>query len=170
MTSYFNKNNDLVKIGMVGEVIAKFYIEYVKEELFLNFNNNDEYDLKTNKATYEIKTDLNYIIFNSLFVEFESNNKPSGIETSKSNNYLFVCPNNKKFEIIFIFEIETIKLKEIINKNKNKLLIKIAPCKDYYNNTYSINRGYIIPKKYLLKYGIAYEINLNDFEQLKNIL
>ena len=168
MSSYYNKNNNLVKYGIIGELIVKFYLENMKEETFLLFNHNDEYDLKTNKGTYEIKTDFNYLKYNSVLLEFESNEKPSGIETSKSKNYIFVCPNNKQFDINIIFEIETNKLKEIINKKP--LIIKNAPCKDYYNNLYSINKGYIIPEKYLLKYSTRYEINLSDFEPLQEIL
>jgi hypothetical protein len=99
MTSYFNKNNKLVKYGIKGELISKFYIEYVKEEIFLKFNNNDEYDLLTNKFKYEVKTDSNYIKFNSVFCEFLSNNKKSGINTTKANFYIFVCPNNNFYEI-----------------------------------------------------------------------
>jgi len=173
MTSYYNINNSLVKYGIKGEFIAKFYIEYVKEEEFIKFNHNDEYDLLTNKFKYEVKTDSNYIKFNkSVFVEFESNNKESGINTSKSDFYIFVCPNNENFEIIKIFEIKTIDLKEIIQelKKNNLLAIKYAPCKDYYNNTYNKNKGYIIKEEELLKYCSSYEIILNNFEQLKNIL
>ena len=100
MSSYYNNNNSLVQYGIKGELISKFYIEYVKEEIFLKFNHNDEYDLLTNKYKYEIKTDSNYIKYNkSVFVEFESNNKESGINTSKADFYIFVCPNNKDFEI-----------------------------------------------------------------------
>ncbi len=169
MTSYYNINNNFVKYGIKGEIIAKFYIEYFKIETFIKFNHNDEYDLLSNKYKYEIKTDSNYIKYNkSVFVEFESNKKESGINTSKTNYYIFVCPNNNNFDIIKLFEIETIKLKEIIINNN--FIVKNAPCKDYYNNTYSINKGYIIPESYLIKYGSTYEINLNDYEQLKNIL
>jgi hypothetical protein len=172
MTSYYNNNNSLVKYGIKGKLISKFYIEYVKQEEFIKFNHNDEYDLLTNKFKYEIKTDSNYFKYKSIFLEFESNNKPSGIKTSKSDLYIFVCPNNKDFEIIKIFEIETINLKKIILELElNKiLLIKNSPCKDYYNNIYSSNKGYIIPKLFLIKYGLEYDININDFEQLKNIL
>jgi len=172
MTSYYNNNNSLVKYGIKGELISKFYIEYVKQEEFIKFNHNDEYDLLTNKFKYEIKTDSNYIKYKSIFLEFESNNKPSGINTSKSDFYIFVCPNNKEFEIIKIFEIKTINLKEIIQEleNNNLLVIKYAPCKDYYNNTYNKNKGYIIKEEDLLKYCSSYEIILNNFEQLKNIL
>ena len=60
MTSYYNNNNSLVKYGIKGELISKFYIEYVKQEEFIKFNHNDEYDLLTNKFKYEIKTDSNY--------------------------------------------------------------------------------------------------------------
>ena len=123
----------------------------------------------SNKYKYEIKTDSNYIKYNkSVFLEFESNEKPSGIKTSKSDYYIFVCPNNQQFELIKIFEIEINILKELIQNNI--FLVKNAPCKDYYNNVYSTNKGYILPEKYLIKYGFIYEINLNDYEELKNIL
>jgi len=168
---YYNYKNNLVKYGKKGELIAKFFIETTKEETFLNFNNNDEYDLLSNKYKYEIKTDSNYIKYKSVFLEYESNEKPSGINTSKSDFYIFVCPNNENFEIIKIFEISTINLKKIILEIKaNNIKLKIAPCKDYYNNTYSINKGYIIPEFLLIKYGSEHEININDFEQLKSIL
>ena len=168
MSLYYNNNNSLVKYGIKGELIGKFYIEYVKEETFINFNHDDKYDLLSNKYKYEIKTDSNFIKYKSIFLEFESNEKPSGIKTSKSNYYIFVCPNNQQFELIKIFEIEINILKELITNNK--FIIKNAPCKDYYNNTYSTNKGYILPEKYLIKYGSEYEINVNDSEQLKNIL
>ena len=168
MSSYYNKNNILVKYGIKGELIAKFYIESIKEEVFLLYNHNDEYDLLTNKYKYEIKTDSNFIKYNSVFLEFESNKKESGIKTSKSDYYIFVCPNNENFEIIKLFQIETNILKELITNNK--FIIKVSPCKDYYNNTYNINKGYIIPEKYLIKYGSSYEIILNDNEELKNLL
>ena len=168
MSSYYNKNNSLVKYGIKGELITKFYIENIKEEEFIKFNHDDKFDLLTNKYKYEIKTDSNFIKYNSIFLEFESNKKESGINTSKSDFYIFVCPNNDKFEIVKIFEIETNTLKELIINNN--FIIKISPCKDYYNNTYNINKGYIIPEKILLKYGSSYEIILNDFELLQNLL
>ena len=145
MSSYYNKNNSLVKYGIKGELIGKFYIEHFKNELFINFNSDDKFDLLSNKYKYEIKTDSNYIKYNSIFLEFESNEKESGIKTSKSNKYIFICPNNNNFEIVKIFEIETNFLKELIINNK--FIIKISPCKDYYNNSYNINKGYIFYKK-----------------------
>jgi hypothetical protein len=168
MSSYYNNNNNLVKYGMKGEIIAKFYIEYVNKETFIKFNHNDEYDLLSNKSTYEIKTDSNFIKYNSVFIEFESNKKESGINKSKADYYIFVCPSNKNFEIVKIFQIETNILKELIQNNI--FLVKNALCKDYYNNVYSINTGYIIPEHFLLKYGSSYEIILNEYENLKNLL
>ena len=173
MSSYYNKNNSLVKYGIKGELMAKFYIENIKEEIFLLFNHDDKFDLLSNKYKYEIKTDSNYIKYNkSVFVEFESNKKESGINTSKSDFYIFVCPNNDKFEIVKIFEIETNNLKELILelKKDDLIIVKYAPCKDYYNNTYNKNKGYIINEEDLLKYCSSYEIILNDYEELKNNL
>ena len=125
MSSYYNNNNNLVKYGIKGELIAKFYIETVKQETFIKFNHDDEFDLLTNNFKYEIKTDSNFIKYNSIFLEYESNEKPSGIKTSKSDYYIFVCPNNENFEIIKIFEIKTINLKKIILEMKeNKIIFK----------------------------------------------
>ena len=168
MSSYYNKNNSFVQYGIKGELIAKYYIKNIKEEIFLLFNHDDKFDLLSNKFKYEIKTDSNFIKYNSIFLEFESNEKESGIKTSKSNKYIFICPNNNNFEIVKIFEIETNILKELIINNK--FIIKISQCKDYYNNTYNINKGYIIPEKILIKYGSSHEIILNDYEPLKNLL
>ena len=111
MSSYYNKNNSFVKYGIKGEIIATYYIEHFKNEMFIKFNHDDKFDLLTNKYKYEIKTDSNFIKYNSIFLEFESNKKESGINTSKSDFYIFVCPNNDKFEIVKIFEIETNILK-----------------------------------------------------------
>ena len=41
MSSYYNNNNSFVQYGIKGEILAKFYIEYVKEETFIKYNHND---------------------------------------------------------------------------------------------------------------------------------
>jgi hypothetical protein len=99
-----------------------------------------------------------------------SNNKPSGIETTKANYYIFVCPNNILYEMNIIYVFETIKLKNMIEANKSKLLIKNAPCRDYNNNVYSINKGYILPKTLINENAFKYEIKLKEHEQLFNII
>ena len=166
----FNINNEQVKKGMVGEELIKYFLCNIKDETFIKFNHNHKYDIKTNKGKYEIKTDSNYIKYNSVFCEFMSNNKNSGIETTKANYYIFVCPNNILYEMNIIYVFETIKLKNMIEANKSKLLIKNAPCRDYNNNIYSINKGYILPEFLIKETAIKYEIILKEHEQLFNII
>ena len=64
--------------------------------------------------------------------------------------------------------IETNQLKKLIEENN--FLKKNAPCKDYYNNVYSINNGYIIPKMNLLKFASQHIINKVDYEDLHEII
>jgi hypothetical protein len=99
-----------------------------------------------------------------------SNNKNSGINTTEANYYIFVCPNNILYEMNIIYVFETIKLKNMIEANKSKLLIKNAPCRDYKNNIYSINKGYIFPEFLIKETAIKYEIILKEHEQLFNII
>ena len=107
----YKENNSLVKNGIVGENITKYFLCNIKDETFIKFNHDYKFDIKTNKGTYEIKTDNNFIKYNSFFCEFMSNNKPSGINTTESDYYIFIGPNNEKFERTYIFLIETNKLK-----------------------------------------------------------
>ena len=166
----FNINNEQVKKGMIGEELIKYFLCNIKEETFIKFNHNYKYDIKTNKGKYEIKTDSNYIKYNSIFCEFMSNNKPSGIETTKADFFIFVCPNNIKYEVNYIYIFEISILKNLIEKYKSKLLIKNAPCRDYKNNIYSLNMGYIIPENILNKFAIKHTLNLNDYNDLYNII
>jgi hypothetical protein len=149
----FNKKNKHVKIGIIGEIIAKYYIETVKKEQFIKHNTNDSYDLKTNKGLYEVKTDLNYIKFNSIFCEYKSNEKPSGITTSISDFYIFICPNNRKFQ-----EIKTIFLKNLIFQGVT--VDRSAKCYDYNNKLVGLNWGHIIGEDLLKKIGCLFELKI----------
>ena len=164
----YNINNSLVKTGIIGEQIAKYFLCNIHEEIFIKFNHDYKFDIETYKGTYEIKTDLNYIKYNSLFCEFESKGQKSGIETTESKYYIFVCPNNKQFEINYIYIFKTGILKEIIKKYN--FLKKSATCKDYNNNEVSYNKGYIIPIEKALKYCKFLKIVASDYEDLSNII
>ncbi len=141
-----------------------------KDEEFIKFNRDDKYDIKTNNGKYEIKTDSNYKKYNSIFAEFMSNNKSSGIAKTKADYFVFVGPNNILYESndIFIFEINI--LNHVIQKYKNELIIKNAPCRDYKNNVYAINKGYILPQKILKKYAVKYTIKLNEYDDLNKLI
>jgi hypothetical protein len=166
--SLYNINNEQVKKGLIGEAIVKYLLCNIKDEEFIKFNHDDKYDIKTNKGKYEIKTDSNYKKYNSVFCEFMSNNKLSGIQTTKADYYIFVCPNNNFYEINYIYIFEINILKYVIEKyNPFK---RNAPCRDYKNNIYSINIGYIIPKKYLNEYATKHIININEHDDLNKII
>ena len=164
----YNKNNSLVKIGIVGEHLIKYFLCNMNGETFIKFNHDYKFDIQTHKGKYEIKTDTKYIKYNSFFCEFMSNNKPSGINTTESDYYIFIGPSNEKFETNYIFFIETNQLKKLIEENN--FLKKNAPCKDHYNNVYSINNGYIIPKMNLLKFSSQHIINKVNYEDLHEII
>jgi hypothetical protein len=156
MTSLYNKNNDQVKKGLIGEEIKKYFLCEINKELFINFNHDDKYDIKTNNGSYEIKTDSNYkkYDFNSLFCEFQSGSKDSGIKTTESDFYIFVGPKDNFYKINDIYLFETKTLKDITNNElKYKLVKRNAYCKDYNNNDYTINTGYILHKDILNNYA-----------------
>ena len=59
----------------------------------------------------------------------------------------------------------------VIGKYLNRdIIIKNAPCRDYNNNIYSINKGYIIHEYLLKEHAIKHIINLKEHEQLFNII
>tara|TARA_R110002012_G_scaffold588_6_gene2729 strand:+ start:758 stop:1123 length:366 start_codon:yes stop_codon:yes gene_type:complete len=96
----------------------------------MEYCNNFEYDLKLgqikekelglifNEKTIEVKTDLQAAETGSVFVEYESRGKPSGIAKSKADYYCFVIGHGS-----FIL-IETDKLKKkcrnFINTNLDR--------------------------------------------------
>jgi hypothetical protein len=161
----FNKSL-IVKKGMKGEIISKFYIKYIKCENVQNINNDYRYDFLTNKSTYEIKTDYQYKVYKSLFIEFESKSRKSGIFTTQAINYIFICP--LEMNEYFLVEVSTEKIKEIIKNNVLK--IKYAACFDYNDEKTSyINKGYILP--FELLNDCTTFINFNKFhEKYENLL
>ncbi len=74
------------------------------------FNNNFERDLimgemyerklsdKFAGKSIEVKTDLMWCETGNIFIEYQCRNKPSGIETTLSEDYIFILPfdSNKK--------------------------------------------------------------------------
>mgnify|MGYP003655509933 CR=1 FL=1 len=85
----------------------------------MEYCNNFEYDLKLgqikekelgeilNNKTIEVKTDLQASKTGSVFVEYESRGKPSGIAKSKSDYYCFVISKDS----FVLIKTESLKLK-----------------------------------------------------------
>ena len=158
MSSKFNPLNKQVLIGNIGELIAKHYIESIKKEEVVSSNNDYKYDLLTSSSIkYEVKNDLKYIIYKkNLFLEFQSNDKPSGIKTTDSNYYVFVCPNDDSYNVVDIVEFKTDDLKILTNeKNENDLMKKSTSYLDYNNNiTPYKTKGFILPIKIYEPYAV----------------
>jgi hypothetical protein len=162
-----NFNNSLiVKRGRRGEIISKFYIKNIKCEQVQKINTDYRYDFLTNISTYEIKTDYQYKVYKSLFIEFESKSRKSGIHTSEAINYIFICPLD--FNDYLLIEVPTNTIKEIIKNNVLK--IKYAPYFTYNDEkTNYINKGYILPIE-LLK-DCSTIINFNEsHEKYENLI
>jgi hypothetical protein len=56
------------------------------------------YDFKTEKAKYEIKSDLYTHRTGNLFIEFECSGKPSGITTTASDYYIYFVVKGDGFD------------------------------------------------------------------------
>lgn len=134
----YNFKQDL-PIGQQGEHKVKLFLES-KGAQFINFNNDNQYDLKMKlneeEITYEIKTD----VFckpdkdtGNLFVEFFSRDKESGISTSKAK--WFVTYYSFLNEMWFI---ETEKLKKLLIDNNFKVVVG--------GDVGSQTNGYLIPR------------------------
>jgi len=146
-----NFKEDLI-LGNQGEMIIKEFLEN-KGCTFINFNNDNQFDLKMIKknkeTTYEIKTDVLCTPkkdTGNMFIEFKCRNKPSGIETSKA--IWFVTYFKFLNEIWFI---KTDKLKILISENK---FHQIKNGGDVGSATH----GYLINRKKFKEYFNVYEI------------
>lgn len=146
-----NFRQDLV-LGNQGEVVIKEFLE-TKGCEFIDFNNDNQYDLKMVKnnveRTYEIKTDVICSPTKdtgNMFVEFKCRNKPSGIETSKAK--WFVTYFKHLNEAWFI---KSDNLRTLIKNNK---FHQIKNGGDIGSNTH----GYLINRKKFKEHFLVCEI------------
>ena len=146
----YNFNEDLT-IGQNGENVVKLFLES-KGASFINFNDNNQYDLKMKlneeEITYEIKTD----VFckpekdtGNLFIEFFSRDKESGISTSKAK--WFVTYYKYLNEMWFI---KTEDLKQLIIKNNFRVTVG--------GDVGSQTHGYLIPRNNFKEHFKIYKI------------
>ena len=75
--------------GKKYEEIAKRYIP--EDEKILEDSNQKEYDFRTDKYAYEVKSDRMGYLYGcqTYFIEYECNGKPSGISATKSDFYFY---------------------------------------------------------------------------------
>jgi hypothetical protein len=105
--------NDL-KFGKVYENDAKDRLVNAKiiEGKFKPYDMIDEDGLK-----YEVKSDRWTFKTGNLCIEFECNNKPSGITSSEADFYFYYVVNTastKPYECVY--KIPTVNIREMINK------------------------------------------------------
>jgi len=146
--SYYNDTfKPLLNLGQAGEQLAlKHLIKYYNlddDNIKLKFNDTNKYDIKLNGVKYEVKIDEKAIKTNNLFIEFKSNNKPSGITTTKAQYYNFILP----YPIPIYLLIETFKLKKLIEELKYKFIYQP-------NNINNYTSGYIFDINVIIKNSI----------------
>ena len=76
--------------GKKYEEIAKRYIPE-DEKILEDASVQKEYDFKTDKYAYEVKSDRMGYLYGcqTFFIEYECNGKPSGISATKSDFYFY---------------------------------------------------------------------------------
>ena len=147
----FEKSN-IFKSGKIGEEIIIKYLELIKNEKIKIISLNKYFDVMTNnEIMYEIKTQYHTIKSGWVALEFQTFNKPSGIETTTSNIFIYLIPDLEK-DIFYIYEIETNILKSFIKDNNLKIGIKK-----------SIDHKDKIKKEYEDKY---YKIYIEDIKKI----
>jgi hypothetical protein len=157
------KNSNIFKSGKIGEEIIIKYLELIKNEKTILKSDNKYFDVMTsNNIMYEIKTQYHTIKSGWVALEFQTFNKPSGIETTKSNIFIYLVPD-LEHDIFYIYEIDTnifkyyIETHDVIIGIKKSVDHKDTIKKDYDDKYYKIPINDL--KKISLNY---YEINNED--------
>ena len=125
-----------------GQKFEQLYCNYAKFTNFkiseYRFSDYDIIDYDTN-TTYEVKADrLSHKTGNIVF-EYECNNKPSGITTTKANIYVYFNILGEDYEI---YEIPVYIIKSLLNDTVKKIkggdknhslmyVLKLALFEDY---------------------------------------
>jgi len=123
----FDFQKDFI-FGQTYERIIAGQLEKLLNMKLDHFNDNNLYDIMMEDlTTYEIKVDRNFKRYNTFFIEFQCNSKPSGINTSESDYYVLTD------ESLF-YVMKTNLLKNLVKINN----YAIRCC----NNT---SYGYIVP-------------------------
>ena len=106
-----------------GNSFEKKLKAYLQPEAFA-YNDDDEYDILTFKngsfLKYEVKADKMMCKTGNLCLEFNCNNKPSGIEVSKADVYAYYEVNGNDSKLYLIPKNFLLSL---INRKKYKTII-----------------------------------------------
>lgn len=116
----YNFDLDLPIAQETERQVAKYLVEKGGMK-FLNDNNDNRYDIKMQLAngkpiTIEIKEDFTCARTGNVGVEFSCRGKPSGIEVSQADLYLYKVHTSSGRQELYI--IKTEKLKQMIEDRK----------------------------------------------------
>jgi len=161
--------NDDITVGEKGEEVIKSILEK-KGLKFISDNKDSKYDLKmelnSKIITFEVKTDVwcvpgRYLDMpfgriwveskdsGNLFIEFESWNRPAGIDVTNAQVFIYYFPYFNEY-----WTIKTSDLKRLITNNKFRQT-KLSG--DEGSNT----RGYLIPRE---KYKTYFKVHKADYK------
>ena len=139
---------NIYKYGIFIENIVIKYLQEIEQVSILEkHNNNYKYDLiikDTEDIIFkiEIKACRQAFKTNNFYIEYVSNGKPSGINTTQSDILIYVVEHEYKY---MIYWINIIHLKNYIDTNNEK--IKIGTTKSIENEgnfNGKMNKGYLI--------------------------
>jgi len=147
LKTYYNEQfKPKLDIGLFWEHQAqKRIIKYYNNNYKLKNeckNNNYDFEL-TNNTKYEIKADVKAVKTNNIFIEFLQFGKPSGIQTTKADNYIIIIPNKIETYIL----IDVLELEFLISTIQYKFIIQPTQ----YNN---YTAGYIFDTEIIIKNGL----------------
>ena len=142
---YTQFENDLI-IGNKFEIIAQErIIKYYENKLKVIETCNDfRYDFKlSNNLTYEVKYERSSLKTNKVFMEYIAFQKPSGIDRTQADYYIFVLPINDNGNQFVLISVDVIK--QLINE-------KVYTRK----HTDKYKSGYIFSKSIIIQKGILF--------------
>lgn len=151
---FINGQYDFNKDILTGEQGQQFIREFLENRgfLFIDECHTNEYDLKmsyNNKEyTYEIKTDVYKKNTGNLVIEFESRNKPSGINVTRADFFVTYFPFLGE-----IWNISSNSLKMLINDIKPKVF-------EHSGDQNSNTKLYRLKKSEVAQYFKVYKVSI----------
>ncbi len=114
-------------------------VEVIEEQTSDNYLTM-HYDFKTSDGkTYEVKADRKSTQTGNFFIEYEGNNKPTGISITKAKTHILT-------DEAFFYVIRTRKIKELLKNNK-------------YDEGYvykSKTKGFLVPRPDMMQHAQLY--------------
>ncbi len=152
MVDHNNFHENLIRI-QVGELKVANLINSVFADVMVTdiLNDDCKYDIKAEvngkSVTFEVKEDIRCADTGNVVVEYESRGKPSGIETTEADFWIFRIHHGYKESDIHHFLIGTERLKRLIREKKYSRKYQM-PHTDSKNKVYFFKYHDLIPTCY----------------------